>query len=81
MRKKMIKIYKTPTCGYCPMVAKLFDMKGVKYELVDISENPELRQEVIEKSGAMTVPVTVRGDWEEIVIGFNPAKLLALAKG
>ena len=74
----MITIYKTPTCVYCKSVAKLFDMKGVKYELVDVSEDPKLRQEVIEKSGAMTVPVVVKGDWEEFVVGWQPAKLLAL---
>lgn len=75
----MITIYKTPQCSYCKTVAKLFDMKGVKYELVDVSENPELRQEVIEKSGAMTVPVVVLNDWEDFTVGFQPAKLLALA--
>lgn len=75
----MITIYKTPTCAYCPMVAKLFDMKGVKYELVDVSENPELRQEIIEKSETMTVPITVLNDWEDFTIGFQPAKLLAIA--
>lgn len=74
----MITIFKTPTCSYCKMAAKLYDMKGIEYKLVDVSENPELRQEVIQKSGAMTVPVTVKGDWEEFVVGWNPAKLLAL---
>ena len=61
------------------MVAKLLDTKGVKYELVDVSKNPELRQEVIEKSGGMRVPVTVKGDWEDFVVGWNPSKLLSLA--
>jgi len=75
----MIRIFKTPTCVYCKMVTKLFDMKGIKYELVDVSEDPKLRQEVIQKSGVMTVPVTVKGDWEEFVIGWNPAKFPALA--
>ena len=79
MENYMITIYKTPTCVYCSMVTKLFDTKGVEYKLVDVSEDQKLRQEVIEKSGAMTVPITVKGDWEEFVIGWNPAKLLALA--
>ena len=75
----MITVYKTKTCAYCPMVTKLFDTKNVKYELVDIGENPKLRQKVIEKSGgAMTVPITVKGDWEEFVVGWSPGKLLAL---
>ena len=72
----MIKIYKTPTCVYCRMVTKLLDAKGVKYELVDVSEDMKLRQEVIEKSGAMTVPITVKGDWEDFVVGWNQVKLL-----
>lgn len=75
----MIRIFKTPSCVYCKMVAKLYDAKGIKYELVDVSEDQKLRQEVIEKSGAMTVPVTVKGDWEDFVIGWNPGKLLSLA--
>ena len=61
------------------MVAKLFDMKGVKYNFVDVSESPQLRQEVITKSGAMTVPVTVLNDWEDYVVGWQPGRLLALA--
>jgi len=61
------------------MVTKLFDTKGVEYKLVDVSEDPKLRQEVIKKSGAMTVPITVKGDWEDFVIGWNPGKLLSLA--
>lgn len=61
------------------MVAKLFDIKGVKYNFVDVSENPELRQEVITKSGAQTVPITVVGDWEDFVVGWQPAKLMAMA--
>lgn len=76
----MITIYKTPTCVYCKSVAKLFDMRGVEYKLVDVSEDLKLRQEVIEKSGAMTVPVVVKGDWEDFVVGWQPAKLLALIK-
>jgi glutaredoxin len=60
------------------MVAKLLDTKGVEYQLVDVSEDPKLRQEVIEKSGAMSVPITVKGDWEDFVIGWNPSRLMSL---
>lgn len=74
----MITIYKTPTCVYCKMVAKLLETKGVEYQLVDVSEDPKLRQEVIEKSGAMSVPITVKGDWEDFVIGWNPSRLMSM---
>jgi len=75
----MITIYRTSTCVYCKMVEKLYDMKGIKYKEVVLDNEPELRQEVINRSGAMTVPITVKGDWEAFVIGWQPAKLLALA--
>jgi glutaredoxin len=60
------------------MVAKLLETKGVEYQLVDVSEDPKLRQEVIEKSSAMSVPITVKGDWEDFVIGWNPSRLMSL---
>ena len=70
-----ITIYKTSHCAFCPMVMKYLDSKGIKYETVDITDDPELRQEVITKSGAMTVPITVRGDWEKFVVGWQPMKM------
>lgn len=76
----MITVFKTPTCAYCKAVTKLFDMRGVEYKTVDISEDYSLRQQVIDKSGASTVPVTVVGDWESFIVGWNPKELLALSK-
>lgn len=57
------------------MVMKYLDSKGIKYETVDVTDDPELRQEVITKSGSMTVPITVRGDWEKFVVGWQPMKM------
>jgi glutaredoxin 3 len=50
-------MYMKPTCGYCQRAMSLFRQKGVKFETVDISEHPERRQEMIERSaGRTTVP-------------------------
>lgn len=74
----MITVYTTPTCPSCVMVKKLLDMKGIKYESVDVSQDDKLRQEVINKSGMFSVPVTVKGDWEEFVVGYSPSRLMKL---
>lgn len=72
----MITIYKTPSCAYCVMVQKLCDNKGIDYKLVDLEENVEKRQELREKTGAMTVPITTDG--KDYVVGWQPSKLMAL---
>jgi len=63
------------------MVKKWLDSKGVKYSVVNLDEQPERQKEIYEKSGALTVPVTLvehEDSTEEVVIGFNLAKLAAL---
>lgn len=63
------------------MVKKWLDSKGVKYDIVNLDEQPERQKEIYEKSGALTVPVTlVENDdnTEEVVIGFNLSRLAAL---
>lgn len=75
---KNITIYTTNTCAYCPMVKKFLKMKGQEYQEVNLDENPDRRQEAIEVSGAMTVPVTVveNGDgMKNVTVGYNPAQL------
>lgn len=75
---KTITIYTTNTCAYCEVVKKFLDNKGQTYTVVNLDDQPELRQSVIEMSGAMTVPVTVVEDEDgnkNITVGWNPAKL------
>lgn len=73
---KKITLYSSPTCVFCPLVAKLLKEKGVDYEEIDISESEEAMEEMRKKTGQMGVPVTVVGD--EVVIGFNKKKILKL---
>lgn len=75
---KNITIFTTNTCAYCGMVKKYLDTKGVTYETVNLDEHPERQKEAFEKSGSLTVPVTVvtkQDDSEEVVIGYNLSKL------
>ena len=75
---KSITIFTTNTCAYCVMVERFLDMKGLKYEVVNLDEKPELQQQVLEMSGELTVPVTVvtkQDDTKEVVVGYNIPKL------
>ncbi len=77
---KKITVFTTTTCAYCPMVKKYLDGKGVSYDVINLDEQPEKQKEVYEKSGALTVPVTLierEDSTEEVVIGFNLPKLSA----
>lgn len=60
------------------MVERFLDMKGLQYEIVNLDERPELQQEVLEMSGALTVPITVvtkQDDTKEVVVGYNIPRL------
>jgi glutaredoxin 3 len=50
-------VYSTPYCPYCMMAKRLLSKKGVAFEVIDVSGNWELRDELVAKSGGrMTVP-------------------------
>ncbi len=75
---KKITVYTTNTCQYCNMVKKWLDNKGLSYNTVNLDEQPEKQKEVYEKSGALTVPVTLiekEDSHEEVVVGFNLPRL------
>lgn len=69
-------VYTTSICAYCKMVKQYLTGKNVEFETINLDEKPELRQELFEKTGAMTVPITEHNGI--YVIGWNPAKLNAL---
>jgi glutaredoxin 3 len=77
---KKITVFTTNTCSYCVMVKKYLDNKGVAYNVVNLDEQPEKQKEIYEKSGALTVPVTLieKEDSEEVVIGYNLPRLAAV---
>ena len=75
---KNITIFTTNTCSYCVMVKKFLDMKGMKYEVVNLDDHPERQEEAFNMSGALTVPITVvtkHDDSREVVVGYNLSRL------
>jgi glutaredoxin-like YruB-family protein len=73
---KEVKIYSTPMCPYCTMAKDFFKKSNIPYTDFDVASDAEKREEMIEKSGQMGVPVIdIDG---EIVIGFDEKKISKL---
>ena len=72
----MITVFTTPDCSKCPMVKAFYDRHEIKYETVDLTENPDIAQNVFELTGALTAPITTNGT--EYVIGVDYGKLREL---
>lgn len=68
----MITVFTTKTCAYCKMVKQYLTLKGKEFEVVDLEEHPQKRQELFEKTGALTVPITQVDD--NFIIGWNRQK-------
>lgn len=56
-----VQILTTPLCTSCAVVERMLDKMGVKYELIDITKNPE----VLQKYPIMAAPgVVINGKLE-----------------
>ncbi|MDW4549200.1 glutaredoxin 3 [Defluviimonas sp. D31] len=52
-----VEIYTTPWCPYCLAAKRLLLAKGVAFEEIDVSGDPELRAAMMERAhGRYTVP-------------------------
>ena len=55
-----IQIYTSPLCGYCHAAKRLLQSKGVEFVEVDLANEPERREEMVQRSnGGHTVPSTI----------------------
>lgn len=51
-----VKIYTRKWCGYCTAAERLLTKKGIPYENLDVSNDPETRKWLITATGQTTVP-------------------------
>jgi glutaredoxin 3 len=52
-----IQIYTSPLCGYCHAAKRLLQSKDVEFVEVDLANEPERREEMVQRSnGGSTVP-------------------------
>jgi glutaredoxin 3 len=78
--EKIVTIYSTPVCHFCHAAKEFFTENNIAYTEHDVAGDQEKRQEMIEMTGQMGVPV-IRID-NDVVVGFDEDKvreLLALA--
>lgn len=73
---KMVTIYSTPTCHFCQAAKEFFNENKVEFAEVDVASDAEKRQEMIEMTGQMGVPVIKVGD--DVVVGFDEMKVKEL---
>lgn len=73
---KTIKIYSTPSCPYCHTLKAFLKERSIEFDDIDVALDEKARDEMIEKSGQMGVPVIdIDG---EIVVGFDKEKIAGL---
>ena len=68
-----VKVYSTPTCPYCFTLKEYLEENNIKFEDINISNDKSAKEEMIEKSGQMGVPVVdIDG---KIIVGFDREKI------
>ncbi len=73
---KQVEIYTTPSCVYCKMTKDFFQKNNVVYTEHNVATDAAKRQEMIEKTGQMGVPVILIDG--EVVVGFDQSRLSEL---
>jgi glutaredoxin-like YruB-family protein len=64
-----VKIYTTPSCGYCRMAKDWFKKNNIPFTEYNVAQDMKRAQEMVKKSGQMGVPVVdVNG---KVIVGFN----------
>jgi len=71
-----VKIYTTPTCGYCHQAMSFLDELGVSYKEYDVSRDRAAAEEMVKLTGQMGVPVIVIDN--QPVIGFDRNRIREL---
>lgn len=70
---KKVTIYSTPTCHFCQMTKEFLKGKDIAFTEYNVADDLDKRQEMIQKSGQMGVPVIFVG--EDMIIGFDQERL------
>ena len=73
---KNVIIYSTPTCHFCEAAKTFFKENSIEFTEHDVAADAEKRQEMVDVTGQMGVPVIRIGD--DVVVGFDEAKVKEL---
>ncbi|NQV09335.1 glutaredoxin family protein [Candidatus Woesearchaeota archaeon] len=73
-----VTVYSTTVCPWCHKAKDFLKEHNIKFEDKNVGEDAEARNEMLEKSGQMGVPVIdIDG---EIIVGFNRDRIAELLK-
>lgn len=68
-----VKIYSTPVCPWCNKAKEFMKENSIDYKDFDVSSDEKAKNEMIEKSGQMGVPVLdINGT---VIVGFDVEKI------
>ncbi|MEZ0390683.1 MAG: glutaredoxin domain-containing protein, partial [Pseudobdellovibrionaceae bacterium] len=70
---KVILYSKNP-CPYCVHAKRLLDEKGVKYDFIDLTDQPETLQKIKNETGWRTVPIIMIDG--QLIGGYSDMKAL-----
>jgi len=70
---KHVLIYSTPTCHFCKLAKEFFDSHSITYTNYDVSTDAAKREEMVQKTGQLGVPVIIIDG--QTIIGFNRDKV------
>ena len=71
-----VKIFSTSTCPYCVTLKEFLKNNNIAFEDVNVAEDAAAREEMVEKTQQMGVPVVEIDD--QIIIGFDKEKISGL---
>ncbi len=74
--QKEVVVYSTPNCSYCKMAKEFFHAQNVTFTEFDVSTDATKRDEMIEISGQLGVPVIRIGT--DVVVGFDKDQVSGL---
>ena len=66
-----VQVYSTRSCPYCVRAKRLLAERGIAFDEIDVSDDAELRADLIRRTGRRTVPQifidgTAIGGFEEL---------------
>jgi glutaredoxin 3 len=64
-----VTLYTTDPCGFCRQAKALLENRGVDYEEVSLTKDPDGRARLVQRTGQMTFPQIIAG--ERVIGGFR----------
>jgi glutaredoxin-like YruB-family protein len=65
-----VTVYSTPTCPWCHKAKDFLKENNIEFEDKDTSADDKAREEMVEKSGQMSVPVIIV-EGHKPIVGFD----------